>query len=125
LKLDSNRALVVVRKRVRYVDDKPYQLADSYFPEKLVRGTPLIEPRSTSVPGGPLAVIGCTQSWFVDEIKVRMSTLTENDRLKLAPGTPVAEITRTGYGESETSLGIMVTVTSGDLNLFVYKIDVR
>ena len=34
-----------------------------------------------------------------DEIKVRMPTLTENDRLNLVPGTPVAEITRTGYGE--------------------------
>lgn len=39
LKLDPNRTLVVVRKQVRYVDDKPYQLADSYFPEELVRGT--------------------------------------------------------------------------------------
>jgi DNA-binding GntR family transcriptional regulator len=125
LKLDPSRTLVVVRKRVRYVDDKPYQLADSYFPEELVRGTPLIEPRSISVPGGPLATIGCTQSWFVDEIKVRMPTLTENDRLKLAPGTPVAEITRTGYGENDTPLGIMITVASGDLNLFVYKINVR
>ena len=123
LKLDPNRVLVVVRKRIRYVDGKPYQLADSYFPEQLVRGTPLIEPRSVS--RGLLATIGCTQSWFVDEIEVRMPTLTENDRLKLVPGTPVAEITRTGYGEDDTPLRVMVTVAPGDRNLFVYKIGVH
>jgi DNA-binding GntR family transcriptional regulator len=122
LKIDQNRVLVVVRKRIRYVDGKPYQLADSYFPEQLVRGTPLIEPRSVS--GGLLAAIGCTQSWFVDEIEVRMPTLTENDRLKLVPGTPVAEITRTGYGENDRPLQVMVTVAPGDRNLFVYKIGV-
>jgi GntR family transcriptional regulator len=121
LKLDPKRVLVVVRKRVRYVDDKPYQLADSYFPEQLVRGTPLIEPRSVS--GGLLATIGRTQSRFVDEIEVRMPTLTEKNRLKLVPGTPVAEITRTGYGEDNTPLRVMVTVAPGDRNLFVYKID--
>ena len=123
LKLDPNQALVVVRKRIRYVDGKPYQLADSYFPEQLARGTPLIEPRSVS--GGLLATIGCTQSRFLDEIEVRMPTLTENDRLKLAPGTPVAEITRTGYGEGGMPLQVMVTVAPGDRNLFVYKIGVR
>jgi DNA-binding GntR family transcriptional regulator len=120
LKIDQNRVLVVVRKRIRYVDGKPYQLADSYFPEQLVRGTPLIEPRSVS--GGLLAAIGCTQSWFVDEIEVRMSTLTENDRLKLVPGTPIAEITRTGYGENDRPLQVMVTVAPGDRNLsFIQK----
>jgi len=124
LKLDPNRALVVVRKRVRYVDDKPYQLADSYFPEELVRGTPLMAPRSVSAPAGLLAAIGFAQSRFVDEIKVRMPTWTENDRLKLAPGTPVAEVTRTGYGEDDTPLRVMITVAPGDRNLFVYEIGV-
>ncbi len=87
LKFDPNQSLVVVHKLFRYVDDKPYQSADSYFPEEVLRGTPLIEPRSVSAPGGLLAPIGCIQSRFVDEIKVRMPTLTENDRLNLVPGT--------------------------------------
>ena len=124
LELDPNRILVVVRKRVRYVDDKPYQLADSYFPEELVRGTLLIEPRSLSTPDG-LAAIGCTQSRSVDEIEVRMPTLTENKRLKLAPGTPVAGITRTGYGKDNKPLRVTVTVAPGDRNLFVYKFGVH
>ena len=59
------------------------------------------------------------------KIEVRMPTLTENDRLKLVPGTPVAEITRTGYGEDDTPLRVMVTVAPGDRNLFVYKIGVH
>jgi DNA-binding GntR family transcriptional regulator len=70
LQLDPSKDLVVVRKRVRYVDKKPYQLADSYFPKELVHGTPLIEPRSVSAPGGLLAAIGHPQAHLIDEIKV-------------------------------------------------------
>ena len=57
-------------------------------------------------------------------MKVRMPTLTENGRLNLVPGTPVAEITRTGYREDGMPLRVMVTVAPGDRNLFVYKIGV-
>jgi DNA-binding GntR family transcriptional regulator len=53
-----------------------------------------------------------------------MPTLTENDRLNLVPGTPVAEITRTGYREDGMPLRVMVTVAPGDRNLFVYEIGV-
>ncbi|MGH3832032.1 MAG: UTRA domain-containing protein [Pseudonocardiaceae bacterium] len=64
----------------------------------------------------------CAQSQFVDEIKARMPTRSEKDRLKLTPGTPVAEITHTGYGEDDTPLRVMVTVAPGDRHLFVYEI---
>lgn len=61
----------------------------------------------------------------MDEIEVRIPTLIESSRLKLVPGTPVAEITRTEYGEDDTPLRVMVTVAPGDRNLLVYKIGVR
>jgi DNA-binding GntR family transcriptional regulator len=97
----------------------------SYFHEEFVRGTFLIGPRSISASGGLLATIGHPQSQLVDEITVRMSSPAETDRLNLIPGTPVAEITRTGYGEDGTPLRVMVTVVPGDRNLFVYEIGVR
>ena len=56
---------------------------------------------------------------------MRIPTLIESSRLKLVPGTPVAEITRTEYGEDDTPLRVMVTVAPGDRNLLVYKIGVR
>lgn len=115
--------LAVVRRRVRYVDDTPYQIADSYFPESLARGTPLMQPRSVSVPGGILAAIGRPQSTVLDEIAIRMPTKNEVDRLELPSGTPVAEVTRTGYAEDDTPLRVMVTVAPGDRNVLVYKLD--
>lgn len=122
LKLSSGET-VVVRRRVRYVDQTPYQLADSYFPEPLVRGTPLMEPRSVNAPGGLLAVIGHPQVRFVDEIQVRMPTQDETSRLELPAGTPVAEVTRTGYADDDSPLRVMISVAPGDRNVLVYEID--
>lgn len=114
---------VVVRRRVRSVDGTPFQLADSYFREDLVRGTPLMEPRDVSAPGGLLAALGHPQARYRDEIRVRMPTRIEADRLELAPGTPVAEVIRTGYAEDGTPLRVMVTVAPGDRHILVYELD--
>ena len=93
--------LAVARKRVRYVDNRPYALADSYFPQELVSGTPLMEPRDVSAPGGVLASVGLVQAKYRDEIAVRMPTLKEAELLALPAATPVAEHTRTGYDGEE------------------------
>lgn len=123
LQVESEKELVVVRKRIRYVDGTPYQLADSYFREHLVRGTPLMEPKSVSAPGGVLASIGQPQARYLDEIVIRMPTRSESDRLGLPAGTPVAEVTRTGYSADGTPLRVMVSVAPGDRNVLVYEID--
>jgi len=123
LNLDTGKDVAVVRRRIRFADDMPYQLADSYFPEPLVRGTPLMQPRSVSAPGGVLASIGHPQSKYTDEIVIRMPSKPESDRLKLQGGTPVAEVTRTGYGPDGTPLRVMVSIAPGDRNVLVYELD--
>jgi len=122
LQLDTASKLAVVRRRIRYADDKPYQLADSYFPEEIVRGTPLVEPRSVSAPGGLLASIGHVQTRYLDEIAIRMPTAVETERLGLPTGTPVAEVTRTGYDAEGMPLRVMVTIAPGDRNVLVYEV---
>lgn len=123
LALTQDQDFVVVRRRIRYVDDVPCQLADSYFPETLVRGTALMEPRDVTAPGGVLASIGQPQARFIDEIMIRMPTKDETDRLGLQMGTPVAEHVRTGYAQDGTSLRVMVTIVPGDRNVLVYELD--
>lgn len=123
LGLTPEKDVAVLRKRVRYVDDRPYQLADSYFPEPLVRGTPLMEPRSVQVKGGVLASIGKPQARYRDEIAIRMPTRAENDRLDLPTGTPVAEVTRIGYATDGTPLRVMVSIAPGDRHILVYELD--
>ncbi|MEV4017658.1 GntR family transcriptional regulator [Nonomuraea angiospora] len=123
LKLDAEKDIVVVRRRVRYVDDVPFQVADSYFPEDLARGTALMQPRSVSAPGGLLASIGHPQQRLVDEIQVRMPTPDESARLGLPAGTPVAEHMRTGYDAEGRPVRVMVTVAPGDRHTLVYELD--
>ncbi len=122
LQIDA-KDLVVVRRRLRYVDDTPFQLADSYFPESLARGTPLMVPGDVSVPGGILASIGRPQVRITDEIQIRMPTKDESNRLGLQAGTPVAEHTRTGYDGDGRPVRVMVTIVPGDRHILVYELD--
>ncbi|MEU6787712.1 GntR family transcriptional regulator [Nonomuraea angiospora] len=123
LKLDAETDIVVVRRRVRYVDDVPFQVADSYFPEDLARGTALMRPKNVSAPGGLLASIGHPQHRLVDEIQVRMPTKDESARLGLPAGTPVAEHMRTGYDAAGRPVRVMITVAPGDRHTLVYELD--
>jgi GntR family transcriptional regulator len=124
LQLKPGEDVAVIRKRVRFVDDRPYQIADSYFPEAIVRGTPLMEPRSVNIPGGVLASSGHPQARYLDEIAVRMPSRSESDRLDLPAGTPVAEVTRIGYSAEGEPLRVMVSITPGDRHVLVYEMDV-
>ncbi|CAL9510431.1 hypothetical protein SUDANB19_03634 [Streptomyces sp. enrichment culture] len=114
--------LAVARKRIRYVDNRPYALADSYFPQELVVGTPLMEPRDVSAPGGVLASIGLIQAVYQDEITVRMPTRQESEQLALPAATPVAEHTRTGYDSDGKPLRCMVTILPGDRHKIRYEV---
>jgi GntR family transcriptional regulator len=113
---------VLVRHRVRYVNAEPYLLSDSYFPAELVQGTPLMEPRDVSAPGGVLASLGLIQVRYHDEMTVRMPTRTETERLNLPAATPVAEHMRTGYDEENRALRVMVTVLPGDRHVLTYDV---
>ncbi len=115
-------ATVVLRQRLRSVDGVPFQLSASYFPEPLVRGTPLMEPRDVHAPGGLLHAIGHPQSEFLDEIFIRMPTRTEAEQLRMPTGTPVAEHVRTGYAEDGTPLRVMVTIVPGDRHSLAYGV---
>jgi len=123
LQVDGDGELVVMRRRIRRADGEPVQLADSYFKESLVRGTLLMKPQNVSAPGGVLASIGHLQARYRDEIAIRMPTKAEAELLDLPPGTPVAEVTRTGYAEDGTPLRVMVTIAPGDRNRLVYELD--
>ncbi|MFI2643261.1 GntR family transcriptional regulator [Streptomyces sp. NPDC018610] len=122
LGLDPDTALTVVRERVRYVDQEPYALADSYFPEELVRGTALMLPEDVSAPGGVLASSGLIQTHYRDEITVRMPTRPESERLDLPAGTPVAVHRRTGYDQDGRALRVMISVLPGDRHIIRYEV---
>ncbi|MFF9901722.1 GntR family transcriptional regulator, partial [Streptomyces longispororuber] len=65
--------LVVVRKRVRYIDGVPYNSNDSYFPLALVQGSAIMHP--ADIARGANAVmseLGHEQVRALDEFHIRM-----------------------------------------------------
>lgn len=116
---------VVARHRIRRIDSEICQLSTSYFPEETVRGTPLIEPRDVSAPGGILASLGMHQEVFADEIFARMPTDSEKEQLNLTLGVPVAEHIRTGLDEDGKPLRCMVTVMPGDRTKITYELPAK
>ncbi|MFE2352356.1 GntR family transcriptional regulator [Kitasatospora cineracea] len=114
---------VVRRTRVRWVDDQPFQLSNSYFPGDIARGTLLDEDREVSVPGGVLRHIGHPQVSVRDEISTRMPSPEEVAALELPVGTPVIQHVRIGRG-TDRPVRVMITIAPGDRHLLVYELEV-
>ncbi|GAA3372175.1 hypothetical protein GCM10017744_102620 [Streptomyces antimycoticus] len=115
---------VVARRRLRWVDGEPSQIADSYFPEWAAEGTPLLEERDVTMPGGILAATGNPQRFFRDELTTRMPTPEEEQRMDLPPGTPVCQHVRIGLLADRTPVRAMVTICPGDRHVIVYEMEV-
>ncbi|GAB3427669.1 GntR family transcriptional regulator [Flindersiella endophytica] len=116
---------VVVRRRVRYVDGVPFQLADSYYPEDIARDTPIMEPGDVFIEGGLMKAAGHTQVRFHDEIKIRMPSYEESTRLNLPPMTPVAEHVRTGYNQDGRPVRVIISIVPGDRHIIVYDVTAK
>ncbi|MFB6807631.1 GNAT family N-acetyltransferase [Streptomyces sp. NPDC056387] len=114
--------LVVVRRRVRFVDGIPYNTNDSHFPLSLVQNSEIMNPddiaRGANV---VLAELGHEQVRALDELHVRMPTPEEADRLQLGPGTPVAVHLCTGFTEDGRPVRAVVNVLPGDRHVITYE----
>lgn len=114
--------LVVVRRRVRFVDGIPYNTNDSHFPLSLVQNSEIMNPddiaRGANV---VLAELGYEQVRALDELHVRMPTPEEADRLQLGPGTPVAVHLCTGFTKDGRPVRAVVNVLPGDRHVITYE----
>jgi GntR family transcriptional regulator len=111
---------VIYRSRRFLVEDRPVQLAISYLPLELVRGTSI---SYTDVgPGGTyarLAELGHEPVHFTEELRARMPVPDEAARLALLEGTPVIEIKRCAF----TAKGRCVEVNRMVLDGSAYVLD--
>ncbi|WP_399089313.1 GntR family transcriptional regulator [Streptomyces sp. BBFR2] len=97
LGIESHEA-VCVRRRRFVLDGKPVLLATSYLPAALVAGSAIVQ--EDTGPGGVyarLAELGSEPVRFREEIRSRMPSRDEADRLSLGAGTPVMIIARTAF----------------------------
>lgn len=114
----------VVRRRIRYVDGDPVTLADSYFPERLVRDTAITKPGDI-LPGtyAVLDEIGLGWVRSRDVIRPRMPTRAEVLALGLSPGTSVTDHRRTSWTADGTPIRLMHGVLPGDRAEIVYELE--
>ncbi|MBX9425500.1 GntR family transcriptional regulator [Streptomyces lateritius] len=113
-------APVCVRSRRFVLDAKPVLLSVSYLSAELVRGTPITEPDTG--PGGTyarLGELGHRPVRFREEIRSRMPTADESERLALEFGTPVVLIGRTAY----TGQGAAVELNEMTLDASAYVLE--
>lgn len=115
--------LVLIRRRVRLIDEEPHQLGDSYFPYGMVKDHPeFMEPRGLSAPGGLLIAAGLPQARLHDLIEARMPTPDETRLLRIPLGTPLIVHSRTGYLEDGTAIRHMITRMSANRVEITYEI---
>jgi len=116
---------MVLRRRRRYrLDDRPLQLASSYLPLDLVRGTAIA--RVDTGPGGiyaRLAELGRAPAHFTEEIRVRMPTPAEAKALRLTAGTPVLDVLRTALTSEHTAVELNEMTLDGSAYVLQYDFE--
>lgn len=101
--------LVVVRRRLVLLDEQPYELADSYYPVTIARGTALAEPHK--VPGGAvtlLAELGYQPHRLEEDVYARPATTDERGLLRLDDNEWVLTLTR--LSRTRDAIPVEVTV---------------
>jgi GntR family transcriptional regulator len=114
---------VLVRQRRYLSDDHPTELATSYIPWDLAKGTPMVE--ENPGPGGVYARLeeaGHRLDHFDEEITARMPTPEEAKALRLAAGTPVLTLVRTAFDTDGQPVEVCDTVMSADMYLLHYRL---
>ncbi|WP_199757670.1 GntR family transcriptional regulator [Micromonospora sp. Llam0] len=110
---DTERA--VVRRRLILEDNRPVELADSYYPEPIAAGTPLADNRK--VKGGAvrvLADLGLTPHQVSEHVTARRPTDQEQELLDIPADEPLLVLTRLSRAATGQPIeyAVMRTVTS-------------
>ncbi len=118
----DDQAPVVVRRRVMLIDNEPVQLADSFYPADLVRGTPISQP--AKLPGGTIAALkqlGVTLDRFEEVVTARMPTPDEFRALHLDEGVPVILLCRTTCAVEGVPVEYSVATLNAERHRLSYK----
>jgi GntR family transcriptional regulator len=122
----SGRAKVIVRRRRYLIDGRPVEMATSYIPSSLAKGTAIAE--TNTGPGGLYARLeesGHRLDRFTEEVRARMPSPDETRALDLASGVPVFHLVRTAYDTEGQPVEVCDTVMSSDAYLLDYELPAR
>lgn len=116
------RGRAVVRSRRYLIDGHPVELATSYVPSDIARGTLIAEPDPG--PGGIYARLeesGHLLAEFVETVATRMPTSQECRRLELGAGEPVLLVVRQAIDDAGRVVEVCDTVKVGSGYLLEYR----
>lgn len=116
------RARVVARHRRYVMDGQPVELASSYVPASIAKGTQIEQPDSG--PGGIYARIeeaGHVLGEFSEEVAARMPTPEERRRLRLPAGTPVLTVRRIAFDTKGVAVELTDTVKAAPSYILEYR----
>jgi GntR family transcriptional regulator len=105
--------LVLERRFLFFVDERPEQVSTSYLPLELVKGTPVADPANEPWPGGTiaqLASLGRPVTRVEESVRARMPTPEEAQTLRIAAGVPVLVITRRMFTGANHDLPVEAAV---------------
>lgn len=117
---------VLLRRRLYLVDGHPVEMASSYLPWSIAKGTPIAE--IDPGPGGiyaRLEDLGFRLKHFTEEVTSRMPLPEESGALRLAAGVPVFRLIRTALDTSERPLEVCDTVMAADAYVLAYDLPAR
>ncbi|MGH8886692.1 MAG: GntR family transcriptional regulator [Egibacteraceae bacterium] len=113
---------VLVRRRLLLIGDDPVLIADSYYPHRLVEGTPIAG--SEPVTAGllrSLEAAGVTLDRAEERWTTRMPTPSEASLLRLRPGVPVLRQLQTLYDTSGAAVCVTDNILAGDRHAFLFE----
>ncbi len=114
--------LVVVRRRVRFLNNEPFNINDTFYPFGLVQGSEIVNPADTTRGASEvLTELGYEQVRAIDEVEARMPLPDEVSRLELGPGTPVAVHRHTGYTKDDKPVRHTVNVLVGSKYVILFE----
>lgn len=114
---------VIVRSRRYLADGVPVEIATSYIPEIIARGTAITEVNTG--PGGIYARIedtGHELKHFTEEVSARMPTPDERKALQIGSGVPVITLLRTAFDVNELPVEVCDTVKVSHAYLLEYDV---
>ncbi|WP_112264720.1 GntR family transcriptional regulator [Lentzea terrae] len=118
----TDGARVLTRPRRYVVDDKPVQLATSYYSETLIAGSAVTEVDTGEGDAyARLKELGYEPARFREELRVRMPREDERQALDLAQGTPVILIVRTAFTAEDQPVEINEMVLDSAAYVLEYK----
>lgn len=116
--------LVVVRRRIVYLDDLPIELADSYYPTSIARGTPLALRRK--IKGGSvtaLSDLGFRAARVAEDVSARRPTAEECASLAVDEGLPLLVLHRVVRDGSGNPFEVSVMTMPSDRRRLQYSIE--